>query len=225
MRIERGYLRLPRSSNPLRSARLAVPPRFQPPVQVGNWEYLLPPEEQGAQPWCAAYSQCAVLQAAAWRDPRCGYPVQFDERLVYAGAKDLDKDRLDGTSLESVITAAESIYGVVCNEVLVSDPDDIEWVIHQYGVALVGFSIDEGWESPRASDGMITPAGKSLGGHAVVIDWYKRTEQRLGGPNWWGKGWGREGRWSMSYETFRKQWIYGYAQRPEFMRGFPGEGQ
>lgn len=216
----KGYLRIPKQPG-ARQLQMRVPAKFQPPEAVGNWEYLLPPEEQGTMPWCAAYAQCAILQAAAWRHPDCGYPVQYSESSVYKTAKALDGDSKPGTSLESVMAASEQLYGVRCNERAFTEALDVFWAIHQYGLALVGLGIDEGWNSPRNSDGLIIPYGKYLGGHAVVVDWYNRRDNRLGGPNWWGRGWGSRGRWSMLIGDFVKQFIYGYAQAPEFLDGFP----
>lgn len=215
----KGYLRLtttPGASKP----RLSVPNRFQPPKAVGNWEYFQAPEAQGNLPWCASFSECAILQAAAWRHPACGYPVQYSEKDVYVEAKRIDKDNEDGTSLDSVISAAEKLFSVRCNELAFTNSLDILWVIHQYGAAMIGMDIDEGWETPRKEDGLVTPRGVRLGGHAVVATWYRIPERRIGGLNWWGQQWGNNGQWSMTFEAFEKQFIYGYAQRIEFLLDF-----
>jgi hypothetical protein len=216
MTIERGYLRLP-VRDPRRLRMPVTPAQFQPPERVGNWEYFLTPEEQGQLPWCAAYAECSILQAAAWRSRLYGYPVQFDEEALYAGAKAIDGDHKDGTSLESVMDAARQLKNVARIEAVEADSDeDIPWIIHQFGAALVGMMIDEGWNHARSEDGLIAPWGKELGGHAVVVTWYDKPKRRVGGPNWWGKRWGMSGYWSMNMSDFAHQFVYGYGQVIDF---------
>jgi len=218
MNIERGYLRLP-VRDPHRLRMPVTPDQFQPPPRIGNWEYFQAPEEQGHNPWCAAYAEGAILQAGAWRSRVYGYPVQFDEAVLYAGAKAIDGDHKDGTSLESVMDAARQLKTVTKIEAVEADSDeDIPWIIHQFGAALVGMMIDEGWNHPRSADGLITPGGNRLGGHAVVVSWYDQPNRRLGGPNWWGKSWGVNGHWSMTMSDFAQQFIYGYGQVIDFQK-------
>lgn len=213
--IERGYLRLP-ERDPRRLKATVTPEQFQPPRRVGNWEYFLAPEEQGQFPRCAAFAECAILQAAAWRSRLYGYPVQFDEADLYARAKAIDGDNRDGTSLESVIEAARQLPNIASIETVeIEDPEDVPWVIHQFGAAIVGMQIDEGWNHARA-DGLVLPWGKELGGHAVDVSWYDLDAGRNGGPNWWGSKWGKGGYWAMETADFAKQFVYGYGQEIKF---------
>lgn len=215
--ITQGYLRFPDPAKRLRVLRAKAPAQFEPPASLGNWEYFLPPEEQGPDPWCAAFGECAVVQAAAWR--YFGRPIQYSERDTYAGAKALDREpgQQNGTSLDSVIVAVQPVANCTIEAQVIDDADDIPWVIHQFGAALLGLQIDEGWNDPRKSDGLITPAGRGLDGHCVVASWYNLTKRRLGGPNWWGIDWGNAGYWSMDFDGFRRQFVYGYAQRITFL--------
>jgi hypothetical protein len=193
--------------------QLSTPARFMPPVRLGNWEYFLPSESQGADPWCAAFGICAMEQAAFWR--RFGYPVQFIEGRCYAEAKRQDADGQDGTTLERVIQVAGSLNlsdqpnlrPPVIDARATEDAADLPWVLHQYGAMLCGLQIDEGWNTPRQPDYLITPRGKKLDGHAIVADWYDLDKARVGGLNWWGTG---GERWSMTIEDFASQFFYGY---------------
>lgn len=201
--------------DPHRLKAAVAPEQFQPPRAVGNWEYFLVPEEQGQLPYCAAFAECAILQAAAWRSRRFGYPVQFDEVAIYKEAKEIDGDEQDGTSLESVIAAARLQVGAVIETVESDTPEDAAWIIHQFGAMLVGMQIDEGWNHPR-KDGLIDPLGDDLGGHAVVASWYDLDQRVLGGPNWWGKDWGKNGYWAMNMSDFARQFVYGFGQDVRF---------
>ncbi len=213
--ITQGYLRLP-VKDPHRLKASATPEQFQPPRVVGNWEYFLAPEEQGRLPYCAAFAECAILQAAAWRDRLYGYPVQFDESALYQGAKAIDGDTKDGTSLESVIDAARLLKNVrEIEAVEFEDPQDVPWVVHQFGAGIVGLMIDEGWNHAR-KDGLIDPFGADLGGHAVVVSWYDLNQRVCGGPNWWGASWGKGGYWAMNMTDFARQFVYGYGQSVRF---------
>lgn len=214
MKIERGYLRLPEKR--ARMCADITPVKFAAPVKVGNWEYFLAPEKQGSTPQCAAFAECSILQAAAWRSRRFGYPVQYDEGALYRAAKAIDGDKNDGTSLESIIAAAELLPGVSMDTVMSEKATDIPWIIHQFGAVLAGLAIDDGWLAPRAKDGLVTPGGAALGGHAVVISWYDLEKGRAGGPNWWGQGWGMRGYWSMDLNNLAEQFIYGYGQAIDF---------
>lgn len=209
-----GGLIFPALDKRLRVPVANTPSVFQPPDSLGNWEYFRPPENQGPNPWCAAYGENAILQAAAWR--KFGYPIDYSEEATYKGAKALDRDDLDGTSLDSVISAASEVAKCKIEAKLVEHLADIPWAIHQFGAVLVGLQIDEGWLKPRSEDGLVRPAGKSLGGHALVVSWYNNPKERLGGPNWWGLDWGYRGYWSTLYEDFINQFIYGYAQTITF---------
>lgn len=216
MKIERGYLRLP-IRDPRRLRMRVTPEQFRPPERVGNWEYFQAPENQGQNPWCAAYAECAILQASAWRSRMYGYPVNFDEAALYQGAKAIDGDTKDGTSLESVMDAARQLKNIAKIEAVEADSDeDIPWIIHQFGAALVGMEIDEGWNHARTEDGLIQPWGNVLGGHAVIVSWYDKPQRRVGGANWWGAKWGMRGYWSMNMTDFAKQFVYGYGQAIDF---------
>jgi hypothetical protein len=217
MKIERGYLRTVHRAHLLETGRVLTPATFRPPPRVGNWEYFLPPENQGPQPWCAAFAQCAILQAAAWRHPDYGYPVQFDEEKLYREAKKIDGDNEDGTSLESVIQASGNVFGAF-NDIRSIEADDIPWAIHQYGAAIVGLMIHESWNTPRKDDGLVTIGGRRLGGHAVDVSWYDLEEQRVGGPNWWGMDWGEHGHWSMTMKDFASCFLAGYVQKVVFTK-------
>lgn len=212
-------LRLPDPKSLEGRPRLAVPPRFQPPITVGNWEYLMAPENQGSHPWCAAFSGCSYLQGLHWIT--FGYPVQFDEERLYRAAKAIDGDANDGTALESIIAAAQQAnYSTrtdlpppVIKAHLTTKATDLPWIVHQHYFAIIGMQIDEGWMSPRSPDMLITPKGSVLGGHAVLVDWYNLEKERIGGPNWWADS---GSRWSMSMSDFAKQFVYGYGLRIEW---------
>jgi len=202
---------------------LRAPVNFEmPPDGIGNWEYLTPPENQGENPWCAAYAMCMILSASHWRARN--FRRDFDEARLYRAAKQIDGNNSPGTQLESVIDAASTFdmsvnrdAGVprIVGEVLTA-PDDIPFMIHKYGALLCGFQIDDGWTQARPQDGLIPDGSKALGGHAVVLDSFRPDLGINWGANSWGLAYGLRGRFALTWQKCARQFIYGFGFRIEW---------
>jgi hypothetical protein len=202
---------------------LRAPLNFEmPPSGIGNWEYLTPPENQGQNPWCAAYAMCMVLSASHWRQRN--FRVDFDEGRLYRAAKKIDGNNNPGTQLESVIDAAKVIDMSVggkagipkISEECLTEPEDIPFMIHKYGILLCGFTIDDGWPKARSSDGLIPDGTNVLGGHAVVLDSFRPDARMNWGTNSWGLSYGLRGRFGLTWDQCSEQFIYGFGMRIEW---------
>ena len=203
--------------------QLRAPLNFEmPPNGIGNWEYLTPPENQGQNPWCAAYAMCMVLSASHWRERN--FRMDFDEGKLYRAAKAIDGNSEPGTQLESVIDAAQvadmSVGGKAgipkIVETVVTEPEDIPFMIHKFGLLLCGFMIDDGWPKARSSDGLIPDGKAKLGGHAVVLDSFRPDKAMNWGANSWGRSYGLNGRFGLTWGKCAEQFIYGFGMRIEW---------
>lgn len=205
-----------------RASKLATAPRvlrapadWDVPERIDNSVYCPPLENQGQNPWCAAYSMAELLQASYWRE--FGARHDFPETRIYSGAKLLDGISGGGTTLDAVqMAVVGEDYGVpyipnLTNE-LVADLQDVIYAVHKYGLVLVGLNITDGWRNLNR-DGSVGPGRLPLGGHAVLVSGYSMRDRTIWGPNWWGRGWGQEGYWRMTFDQFDQQLIYGYAVR------------
>lgn len=192
---------------------LKAPPGWDCPERLDNSGYCTPLENQGRNPWCAAYSMAQLLTASYWRE----FHVKKDlpEGDIYAGAKKRDRIPGDGTTLDAVMAAADrhdfglGVIPTIAKE-RVLDVTDVLFAVHKYGLVLVGMQISKGWNK-LAADGSVGNASGSLGGHAVLVSGYDVALRKIWGPNWWGRAWGREGFWVMTLDQFAAQFAYGYA--------------
>lgn len=199
---------------PLAVPVVRTPAAFDAPAALENGAYCTPLEDQGQNPWCAAYALCCILQASAWR--HYGHQTQFDEAMLYAAAKEIDGIKVDGTTLEAVVSVARTsdltagkLPLPAISAHYVEDAEEIPYAIHRYGLVLAGMSITEGWVYPW-QNGWVSEAGKRLGGHAVVVSGYNRVSDYVRGPNSWGPKWGVAGHWVMRSGLFRDQYLGGY---------------
>ena len=85
---------------------------------------------------------------------------------------------------------------------------DIQWALHRYRVALIGFDIDDNWND-AGRNGWIgrRPDAENLGGHAVLACYYDA--EGIGWQNSWGSRWGWEGFGRMTWQQFGEQFMYG----------------
>lgn len=211
-----GGLHLYPVNQPLQALpRLKAPTGWDCPPGLNNNGYCTPLENQGRNPWCAAYSMNQMLQASYWREFH--RKVDFSEERTYTGAKSVDGIKGDGTTLMAVMSAVRGEdFGVGAVPQFdaegVYDSADVLFAVHKYGLVLIGMQISNGWQTLTA-DGMIGPAGGTMGGHAVLVSGYDLTAKLIWGPNWWGRTWGRDGFWTMTLSQFDEQFAYGYAMR------------
>lgn len=195
---------------------LKAPPGWDCPDRIDNSAYCTPLENQGQNPWCAAYATGQLLSASYWREFH--FKHDFPEDKLYAEAKRIDGGTGNGTTLEAILDAARNIdYGIgymavmpEADEEEVYEVEDVLFGVHKYGLVLVGLGITEGWNNLNP-DGTIGPDNTPTGGHALLVSGYSRSCNMIWGPNWWGKAWGKGGWWMMTLDQFREQFGYGYA--------------
>lgn len=194
---------------------VGVPRDFEAPVRLDNSGYMPAPEEQGANPWCAAFTMDEALQASAWR--RYNRRINFREDLTYYGAKAIDGLKGDGTTLEAVIAVAQTTDlsdGAVpipkIRAHYIASAEDVVFAAHRYGLVMLGLMITNGWRR-LANDGKIGDDNTAIGGHAVLQSGYDLDVDEVWGPNWWKREWGVAGYWRMRRVQLARQFRMGYA--------------
>lgn len=186
------------------------------PAKVDNRFYCTAIEDQGAKPWCAAYTAAAFAENILWR--KTGRIREVEPKDIYAYAKQHDGDPTgDGTTLDVVLDAlcVQGLFDAnTCKVKMVgrgwlgTDANDVKAAIHRFGCVLGGFNITEEWYE-LAKSGFTTVTGKksaTLGGHAVLIVGYDK-----GGvwcENSWGADWGDAGFGYISWKAFADQFMY-----------------
>jgi len=190
--------------------------RLDVPAAVDNRQYCTAIEDQGAKPWCAAYTAAAFAENVLWR--KTGRIEQIEPNWIYAYAKKHDGDPDgDGTTLDCVLDALvfNGTFPKTCKIRMVgrgwtgTDEQDVKAAIHRFGCFLGGFDITEEWYdlAKRGVENVTGRKSPSLGGHAVLVCGYNAGGVWI--ENSWGKDWGKDGFGFVEWPAFRKQFMYG----------------
>lgn len=201
----------------LKKNELKFGSRIECPVELLLDGYCTPVEDQGAKPYCAAYSASNFAESVLWR--KLGYRVEIDPDPLYLHAKTIDGDPTgDGTYLECTLDAllekgyfdrgtckvktfGGSVLGLGSNGLA-----SVKNAIHRYGVCIAGFNITGEWFNPKG--GVIRGAEKSPeGGHAVTLVGYDADGVLI--MNSWGKDYAHEGKVYITNKAFEDQFMYG----------------
>jgi len=191
-----------------KSNMLKAPAKFQGPKELILSGYCTPVENQGAKPWCAAYSASSYAENLRWRLD--GYHRDIDPAPIYAYAKSIDgSPNTDGTYLECTLKAlmAGGHLPDTCIVKTFSTLRDVKYAIHKYGVCIAGFRITSDWFAPKK--GVILGGGDEQGGHAVTVCGYDEGGVLI--LNSWGADWGHDGFAYIPVKTFEEQFMYGAA--------------
>lgn len=186
---------------------------LQAPLYIDNRGLLLPADNQGNDPFCAAYTMATVIEVAKWKKNRIRETI--DPAPIYAKAKLLDGNNEPGTYLDSVFLASQKL-GLISPESKMRplyNMNDVKFAIREFEICLLGFMITEGWNSVDKRSGFIGAQNGKLGGHAVTGCWYNDTpgasDNGIGIGNSWGLGWGVNGFGRLTWKQFEEQFMYG----------------
>lgn len=210
----RGALKVPEAK--FLGARFRAAPKFRGPPRLLLSGYCTPVENQGAKPWCAAYSASSYAENILWRVK--GYREEIDPAPVYAHAKRIDgAPDGDGTYLECALDALleQGLFDRNVSKVKTfggrmfgSDTalDDLKYAVHRYGVCVAGFNITSEWFDPKG-DVIRGERAARQGGHAVTVCGYDETGVLI--LNSWGADYARNGFVYLSNKAFDDQFMYG----------------
>lgn len=186
---------------------------FVAPDTVDLRDYCTKTEDQGSTPMCAAYTAAGFAENILWR--KTDVPTQIDPVPLYKFAKTIDGDADgDGTTLPAVCDALlyKGYFNAdVCKTQIIQFNAEqmIRYAIHKFGCCLGAFNITREWYDCNMENPLITGTVKNEteGGHAVLVCGYTRDYVII--QNSWGVDWGRYGFGFVSWEAFRKQFLYG----------------
>lgn len=188
---------------------------YVPPVQVDLRPQLLPSSDQGTTPKCAAYAMAGWIEFYNWKYK--GIADQIDPDPIYARAKFIDGNSTPGTTLESVLQAAQDL-GLIASSLIGNirqvTAAGVQQAIHRYGAILAAFEITESWEN-ATPNGWIDMGGLGLGGHAVLLCGYSNIvnppydEPWYGFQNSWGEQQGWRGFNRVKHALFQQQFKHG----------------
>lgn len=205
-----GFMLTPENLNDLPVLGFA-PNDFIAPQTILNLDCNTKTEDQGSNPWCAAYSAAMFAENILWR--KHGKPPTIKEDWIYKHAKSVDgMPNVEGTTLVAALDAllVGGLFNpAICKVKVLRTPEQVKFAVHKFGACLLGMNITREWYSCNINKPSIYGQGDQtqLGGHAVVCCGYDRQGFYI--LNSWSSRWGRFGYAIVSYECFKKQFCYG----------------
>ena len=207
-----GGLLVPRNLDEMPVLKFSAS-NFVAPKTVYCMDYFLPTKDQGTKPWCAGYSAAEFLENILWR--RDDVPQNVDPTWIYQWAKKNDgMPNEDGTSLTAVLDALlahQCFDKEKCSVKVLRNEDQVKYALHKYGVCLLGMNISREWYACNAQKtaiyGQKGCSQSLIGGHAIVAGGMDRDGIYI--LNSWGEDWASYGRALITWDQFRRQFIYG----------------
>lgn len=212
-----GFCRLPENFSALPT--LGAPTAYCSPDRLDMRDCCGPAEDQGSNPWCAAYAATSWAESVLWR--KSGKYAHLDPEAVYKWAKQHDGDPDgDGTTLVAVLDAllADKTFDPqVCRvRTIAPSAKMLRYAIHRFGTVLVGFDVSDEWyrcrdgiETDEDGNPVITGLAKRplIGGHAIVACGYNDTGLVI--QNSWGAAWGHYGFACIAWREVERAFMYG----------------
>ena len=210
----------------LKRETFCASPIFSAPKELWLDGYCTPVENQGALPYCAAYSASSFAENILWRKNH--YPQQIDPVPLYQYAKTIDgSPNTPGTYLECTLEALLKFGYFDKNTCKVrsfggkqfGNPNpirDVRFAIHEFGCCLAGFNITTEWYNPEKvvtkdlGEHHLIKGGKkytSEGGHAVLIVGYNLDKFLI--LNSWGEPYADKGFVYITNDEFERSFISG----------------
>lgn len=185
--------------------------QFVAPKSLPFMDLCLPTDDQGRNPWCAAYAAAGFAESVLWR--KRNYPEQISPDWIYRYAKTVDGNPDDdGTSLVATIKAllAKGLFDAnVCKIKVVKTVQQLKFAIFKFGCCPIGLNISREWYACNKDKSSIYGQGDTtlVGGHAVLACGYLQDGLLI--HNSWSEKWGKDGFAIVSWEELKRQFIYG----------------
>lgn len=207
-------LKVPKNLQKMTKLQFGFGRPFQAPATVDLRDYCTQTENQGSNPWCAAYSAANWAENILWR--KNDYIQNIGPEMLYREAKKIDGDPdTDGTTLDAVLQVLLNKGYFDPNKCKIQViwnysgwENSLRYAIHKFGACLIGCNITEEWYLVGGKKTSVT--GKShntcVGGHAVLCCGYNRDGIII--QNSWGEEWGAYGFGLITWEALRKQFLY-----------------
>ena len=190
------------------SAHYKVDEKFLAPRKIDSRDLCLSSSNQGNTPHCVGYTTAGFIEVFNWKTKH--YPEQVDGDAIYAEAKRIDgHPKVKGTWLKYGIQAAKNLGLIAGTGKPFKGDISTKFALHQYGVCLSAFMIDDNWNYVDKKTGMIRSQKgvKKLGGHAVLLVGYN--DQGVFIQNSWSAKWGVHGFAILNWDMFKSQFHNG----------------
>ena len=205
-----GDLITPKNVNTLPTLAFK-PTAFLAPKTIDLRDYCAKTQDQGALPWCAAYSACGFATNVLWR--KTDFPTTIDAEPIYRFAKSIDDSpNTEGTTLHAALQGLlkEKYFDeTICSVATLRTMPQVKYAIHKFGCCLLGMIVSREWYKCSAKKATIS--GKKdrdlLGGHAVLACGYNEDGMII--QNSWGVEWGSYGFALITWAEFLREFMYG----------------
>lgn len=195
----------------LPEAATHAPSEFVAPQYIDSRPYCLEASDQGFSPACCGFAVAGLIEVMYWK--KYHRPQQFDGMHIYKKAKTMDgSPDTPGTYIRTAVLAAQEL-GLITDvrfEHIGPARDDYRYGLHEFGVMLGSYTIDDNWNRVNTDNGFIDDRQfvEKRGGHAVLDCWYHED-----GPGWQNSwdDWGWHGFGRMTWDQYDKQRNYGIA--------------
>jgi len=158
--------------------------------------------DQGQEGACVGFGWTHELIARP--KPYTGLTDDFAQR-VYLEAQTLDEWPGEAYSGTSVLAGAKVLQArrFMAEYRWAFGLSDVLETLGYLGPVVCGLNWYSGMMTADAR-GYIRPTGVIEGGHCVAVTHVSITEKRVGGPNSWGRDWGYNGQWFMTWDDFER---------------------
>lgn len=185
---------------------------FVAPDKIDERPRMTKVEDQGSNPWCAAYAATQFAENVIWR--KTGRPQNIDPSMIYIRAKEIDgMPGVNGTTLEAALQAlidTKVFDGKICKvRSIKRNQKSVQFALHRFGVILAGFNVTAEWwklnmKKTAICSKYILPG---QGGHAVCLCGYSDVGAYI--CNSWGSKWGQYGYGLITWDKLEEQMICG----------------
>jgi len=181
--------------------KLVTATQFVAPRKIDSRDMCLRSDNQGNNPYCAAYATAGYVEFFNWKVKH--YPEQVDAEAIYKEAKRIDGNNNPGTYLRSAARAAINLKLATGSIKHIDTTEmDVKFAIHQFGVVVLGLNITDEWNSVD-KNGKIADFGdkaRTIGGHAILGTGY--SDEGIYIQNSWSENWGTYGFAILSWKQF-----------------------
>ena len=209
---------IPPSPQAVRRTLLSAPAGWAAPWRVDSTSLCRPADNQANIPSCGGWAAANHGEVWTWAETKS--PPEYVGLAVYYGSKRIDgHPNEDGTDGISAMQAAITLKLFPTTAYVpikgwrprwLNTMADLKFALHRYRTCCGFFTIRSGWN--ENNEGRIGTGGDSLGGHAVLMNWYD--DREVGWLNQWGLKTGVDGNQRTDWDTWGDQWQGGCVCEP-----------
>ncbi len=174
-------------------------------VTEANWEYPAEPLDQKETPHCVGFSMATF----GINLPTFTKFTEKDGHSFYYQCKAIDGEPQaeNGSTIRSAAKVLKN-NNRISGYAFAPDMATVKWWLLNKGPMIVGTIWTADMMIPSAGDNVISIGGDILGGHAYVINEWRK-DGYIGIQNSWGTYWGTKGKAYISVGDFEKLFIRG----------------